>query len=166
MTQENKQVPYSLVIGRLIGALRKEGHVAQKKFSAELGMGAGTLGWIEAGRSNAYSVQVFLIEADLIRRGVLDRPGRLHEMLHAVISELAHYGIDLFGGRIKASRGETVEIDRIVGSVVARSFKKMKEDPTCVLGDVSVLVRSSAWGGAITMRSVQRRGHTTSNKDR
>jgi len=114
------KIEFPLALGRLLGALRTEAKVTQRAFSSEVGMGQGTLAWIEAGRSNAYAAQLLLIERGLIQRGVLARHGQVFELLDRVLRDLRRRGITVVNGRVKslADRNDVAALDRIVGGVL------------------------------------------------
>ncbi len=129
------EVEFPLVLGRLLGALRSEAKVTQRAFSKEVGMGQGTLAWIEAGRSNAYAAQLLLIERGLVQRQVLSRHGEVFELLDRVLRELGRREVTVVNGRVKslADRDDVAALDRIVGGVVQGFLDRVR--PVMVTGE-------------------------------
>ncbi len=144
------EVEFPLVLGRLLGALRSEAKVTQRAFSKDVGMGQGTLAWIEAGRSNAYATQLLLIERGLIQRGVLSRHGEVFELLDRALRELGRRGVAVVNGRVKslADRDDLAALDRIVGGVVQGFLDR--EPPVMLTGEAEgvyeVLARGNVTG--------------------
>ena len=146
------EIEFPLALGRLLGALRTEAKVTQRAFSSEVGMGQGTLAWIEAGRSNAYAAQLLLIERGLIQRGVLARHGQVFELLDQVLRDLGRRGITVVNGRVKslADRDDVAALDRIVGGVLQGFVDSAP--PVSVASDVSAAVYVALSKGNVTGR--------------
>ena len=125
----NNALEFPLVIGRLLRCLRGEAGISQRAFADELGVGHGTLAWLEAGRSNPYAAPVFIIEAGLIRHGVLCRSGQVFELLSLLLVELAHREVRLTSGTVPSlsGRDDVAPLDRIAGTVVQRFLDRKRQ---------------------------------------
>ena len=147
-------IEFPLVLGRLLGALRAEAGVTQRAFSREVGMGQGTLAWIEAGRSNAYAAQLLLIERGLITHGVLTRPGQVFELLNRTLLDLGLRGVTVTNGRVASlsGRDDVAALDRIVGGVVQRFLDS--DLPVMMTSDVAAEVYVALSKGNVTGRGM------------
>ena len=149
---ELREVEFPLVLGRLLGALRSEAKATQRAFSKEVGMGQGTLAWIESGRSNAYAAQLLLIERGLIQRGVLTRHGEVFELLDRVLQELGRRGVTVVNGRVKslADRDDVAALDRIIGGLVQGFLDRVP--PVMLTGEAEGAVYEVLARGNVTGR--------------
>jgi transcriptional regulator with XRE-family HTH domain len=75
------------VLGRIIAVLRQSGGLTQTALSTVSGLSQNKIAWLETGRSRLTVEDLRSIEALLIGRKVLSRPGETLALLEAVLAE-------------------------------------------------------------------------------
>lgn len=116
LTNITTQIPFPVVLGRTIAALRRVRGHTQRDFAKAMGTAQGTIAWIESGRTAASAMQLWRIEQELIAAGVLVESGAIFAVASQVERELRRRGVEVVYIRHE-SPGDRAELERLDGVV-------------------------------------------------
>lgn len=122
-------VPASLVVGRVVALLRRQGAYGQGEVASELGVSRSLVAWIETGRVTPDLLQVLAIERLLLGVAVIDHHGDVGRIVAGVMRRLEEHGVSISSADTNRASPypELPALDAVIGDVLERLYGERPE---------------------------------------